>query len=141
MTSILVTHKGLKTSRQLRHLDLEAKAPIYTLFVETLDGLATTRALGWQDYLRRRNYIVFDGAQKPFYLLNCIQRWLAFVLDMLLTVVSVLVVVFAIKIHNQTSGGSTDFAIVNVLTCHQYLAGFVQRWRLPVQNPDIKIFG
>jgi len=120
----------LRTSRQLRHLDLEAKAPLYTLFVETLDGLATIRAFGWQDHLRRRNYTVLDGAQKPFYLLNCIQRWLAFVLDMLLTVVSILVVVFAVKSKSQTSGGSTGVALVNVLTCHQHLAGFVQRWTL-----------
>ncbi|KAH6694276.1 P-loop containing nucleoside triphosphate hydrolase protein [Leptodontidium sp. MPI-SDFR-AT-0119] len=120
----------LRTSRQLRHLDLEAKAPIYTLFAETLDGLATIRAYGWQDHLRRRNYVVLDGAQKPFYLLNCVQRWLAFVLDMLLTVVSVLVVIIAVKLNNQTSGGSTGVALVNVLACHQHLAGFVQRWTL-----------
>ncbi|KAI9744667.1 MAG: hypothetical protein M1818_002196 [Claussenomyces sp. TS43310] len=128
---VYIIQKGyLRTSRQLRHLDLEAKAPIYTLFVETLDGLATIRAFGWQSHLKRRNHMLLDGAQKPFYLLNCIQRWLAFVLDMLLTGVSVLVVVFAVKFRNQTSGGSTGVALVNVLTCHQHLAGFVQRWTL-----------
>jgi hypothetical protein len=40
------------------------------------------------------------------------------------------VVVFAVKLHNQTSGGSTGVALVNVLTCHQHLAGFIQRWTL-----------
>ncbi|KAI9044363.1 P-loop containing nucleoside triphosphate hydrolase protein [Aspergillus affinis] len=38
----------LKTSRQLRYLDLEAKSPLYSHFVETLDGLPTIRAFGWQ---------------------------------------------------------------------------------------------
>jgi len=120
----------LRTSRQLRYLDIEAKAPIYTLFVETLEGLATIRAFGWKDPLQRRNHLLVDGAQKPFHLLNCIQRWLGFVLDMLLAVVSVLVVVFAVKFKSQTTGASTGVALVNVLACHQHLAGFVQRWAM-----------
>jgi ATP-binding cassette, subfamily C (CFTR/MRP), member 1 len=37
----------LRTSRQLRFLDLEAKSPLYTNFLETLSGLATIRAFGW----------------------------------------------------------------------------------------------
>ena len=35
----------LRTSRQLRLLDIEAKAPLYSLFEESLSGLATIRAL------------------------------------------------------------------------------------------------
>ena len=128
---VYVIQKGyLRTSRQLRYLDIEAKAPIYTLFVETIEGLATIRAFGWQNHLQRRNHVLVDGAQKPFHLLNCIQRWLGFVLDMLLAVVSVLVVVFAVKFKNQTTGASTGVALVNVLACHQHLAGFVQRWAM-----------
>jgi ATP-binding cassette subfamily C (CFTR/MRP) protein 1 len=120
----------LQTSRQLRHLDLEAKAPIYTLFMETLEGLPTIRAFGWSSRLQRRNHVLLDAAQKPFYMLSCVQRWLQFVLDMLLTGVSVLVVIFAVKFKGQTSGGTTGVALVNVLTCHQHLAGFIQRWTL-----------
>lgn len=128
---VYIIQKGyLRTSRQLRYLDIEAKAPLYTLFVETLDGLATIRAFGWQNNLQRRNHDLVDRAQKPFHLLNCIQRWLGFVLDMLLAVVSVLVVVFAVKFRNQTTGASTGVALVNVLACHQHLAGFVQRWAM-----------
>lgn len=128
---VYIIQKGyLRTSRQLRYLDLEAKAPIYTTFMETLDGLATIRAFGFVDHLRHRSHQLIDGAQKPFYLLNCIQRWLGLVLDMLLTVVSVLVVVFAVKFSNEATGGTTGVALVNVLTCHQHLAGFVLRWTL-----------
>jgi ABC-type multidrug transport system fused ATPase/permease subunit len=128
---VYIIQKGyLRTSRQLRHLDLEAKAPVYSLFVETLNGLATIRSFGWQENLRKRNQILLDAAQKPFYLLYCIQRWLQLVLDMLLTVLSILVVVFALKFRSETSGGSTGVALVNVLTCGQHLVLFVQRWTL-----------
>ena len=43
----------LRTSRQLRFLDLEAKAPLYTQFTETLDGLHTIRAFGWEGEIGR----------------------------------------------------------------------------------------
>lgn len=37
----------LRTSRQLRFLDLEEKAPAHSQFLETLAGLPTIRAFGW----------------------------------------------------------------------------------------------
>ena len=36
----------LRTSRQLRFLDLEAKSSLYTQFMEMLSGVATVRAFG-----------------------------------------------------------------------------------------------
>lgn len=41
----------LKTSRQLRLLDLEAKSPLYSHFMETLSGLITIRAFQRQTAL------------------------------------------------------------------------------------------
>lgn len=38
----------LRTSRQLRQLDLETKSSLYTQFTETIIGLTTIRAFGWQ---------------------------------------------------------------------------------------------
>lgn len=37
----------LRTSRQMRILDLEAKSPLYSHFIESLSGLVTIRAFGW----------------------------------------------------------------------------------------------
>ncbi|KAF3402447.1 Metal resistance protein YCF1 [Talaromyces pinophilus] len=42
----------LRTSRQLRLLDLETKSPLYTQFTETISGLTTVRAFGWQRYFQ-----------------------------------------------------------------------------------------
>ncbi|KAA8575989.1 hypothetical protein EYC84_006152 [Monilinia fructicola] len=39
----------LRTSRQIRLLDLEAKSPLYSHFIETLSGLTTIRAFGWTE--------------------------------------------------------------------------------------------
>ena len=97
----------LRTSRQLRLLDTEAKAPLYSQFIETLDGLATIRAFGWQHSLQRRNHELLDTSQKPSYLLACIQLWLTFTLDTLTAALAILVVVIIVATRNSTTGGDT----------------------------------
>ncbi|KAJ5908187.1 ABC transporter [Penicillium taxi] len=42
----------LHTSRQIRHLDLEAKSPLFSSFLETSKGITTIRAFGWQERSR-----------------------------------------------------------------------------------------
>lgn len=39
----------LRTSRQIRYLDLEAKSPLFSSFLETCDGIAKIRGFGWQE--------------------------------------------------------------------------------------------
>jgi ATP-binding cassette subfamily C (CFTR/MRP) protein 1 len=118
----LIQRYYLRTSRQLRFLDIEAKAPLYSQFIETLDGLPTIRAFGWQHSLQRRNHRLLDTSQKPFYLLACIQLWLTFTLDILTAVLAILVVVLAVSIKDSTTGGDAGVALVNVLSTNQVLA-------------------
>ncbi|TQS33708.1 hypothetical protein Golomagni_05936, partial [Golovinomyces magnicellulatus] len=65
----------LRTSKQLRLLDLEARAPLYSHFRETLDGLATIRAFGWQSQCKIRCEELLDDSQKPHYMLLSAQAW------------------------------------------------------------------
>lgn len=73
----------LRTSRQIRLLDLEAKSPLYSHFLESLNGLVTIRAFGWTEDFQENNLRLLDASQKPYYLLFCIQQWLALVLDLM----------------------------------------------------------
>ncbi|RDL36338.1 Uncharacterized protein BP5553_05690 [Venustampulla echinocandica] len=73
----------LPTSRQLRVLEIEAKAPLFSHFLETLNGLATIRALRWTAAYSRRNLEAIKISQKPFYLLFAAQNWLNLVLDLI----------------------------------------------------------
>lgn len=76
----------LRTSRQMRLLDLEAKSPLYSHFIESLQGLGTIRAFGWAEEFNKKNLQILNISQKPYYLLFCIQKWLALILDLLVTV-------------------------------------------------------
>ena len=50
-----IGHFYLRTSRQMRLLDIEHKAPLYTQLIKTVDGLATIRAFQWQNNFEQKN--------------------------------------------------------------------------------------
>jgi ABC-type multidrug transport system fused ATPase/permease subunit len=120
----------LRTSRQLRYMDLEAKSPLYSQFVECLNGLATVRAFRWQEALERRNRELLDRSQRPFYLLFAVQRWLTLVLDLVVAAVAVLLIVLVVKLRGTISAGYVGIALVNVITFSQSVKLLVTFWTM-----------
>lgn len=118
----------LRTSRQVRLLDLEMKSPLFSHFSETIEGLATIRALGWQNSLSSKFLSKLDSSQRPVYLLYCIQRWLAFSLDILVACLGVLLVAFSTQFRNHTSSAAIGIAMLNVLSFSSYLKQLVEFW-------------
>lgn len=84
----------LRTSRQLRHLDLESKSPLYTQFNETLSGIVTIRAFGWQRNFQDEHKQLLEESQKPYYFLFAVQRWLTMVLDLVVAGIAVMLACF-----------------------------------------------
>jgi len=117
----------LRTSRQLRFLDLESKSPLYTHFSETLGGLASIRAYGWTRSFSQRNLEVLDASQRPYYLLFCLQSWLNLVMDIFVAVVAIVLVACAVGMKS-TSGGMIGLALVSVLMFNQHLAELIHAW-------------
>lgn len=118
----------LRTSRQMRHLDLEAKSPLYTHFTETSAGLATIRAFGWQREFIEAQLRLLDISQKPYYLMFCIQRWLAVVLDLFVVGIATILVVLAVKMTGTTSGGAIGLAMVNLIGLNTSLSRVINAW-------------
>lgn len=118
----------LKTSRQLRLLDLESKSPLYSHFTETLSGLTTIRAFGWQTQSAEKNRELLDVSQKPYYLLYCIQRWLNLVLDLVIAGIAVILITFATQMRGTTSAGTLGIALVNILQFNSTLSFLIRKW-------------
>lgn len=118
----------LRTSRQIRLLDLEAKSPLYSHFIESLSGLTTIRAFGWASTFEERNLSLLETSQKPYYLMFCIQRWLALILDMLVAGHAVILMVLIVKLRAEISAGYVGLALVNVMTFNQTLAQIIENW-------------
>ncbi|QVM10646.1 hypothetical protein D8B26_005299 [Coccidioides posadasii str. Silveira] len=124
----LIQNVYLRTSRQLRHMDLEAKSPIYSHFLETLNGLSTIRAFGWQQSSKNINICHLDASQKPYYLLFSIQRWLNLVLDLLVAALAAILVSLAFSLRHSTSPGLLGAALNTILVLNQSLQKLITSW-------------
>ncbi|KAL4952600.1 P-loop containing nucleoside triphosphate hydrolase protein [Aspergillus filifer] len=118
----------LKTSRQLRLLDLEAKAPLYSHFTDSLSGVVSLRAFGWQQSLQEKHYQLLDRSQRPFYLLYAVQRWLTLTLDLVVAAIAVLLIILFVVLRGQISAGYVGVALLNVIMFSQSIKLMVTFW-------------
>jgi ABC-type multidrug transport system fused ATPase/permease subunit len=118
----------LRTSRQLRFLDLESKSSLYTQFEESLSGLVTLRAYGWQVQYAVRNFRYLDTTQRPYYLLLSIQRWLNFTIDMIIAIMAIVLIVLAMQAKSLVSPGYTGVALLNIMSFNQTMKFLVTSW-------------
>jgi ABC-type multidrug transport system fused ATPase/permease subunit len=112
----------------MRFLDLELRSPLYTHFTETLEGLSTIRAFGWQEQFVTTNLDRLDDSQRPYYMLFCIQRWLFLVLQLLITAIVMIVVALATSLTKTTSGGRLGVALSSIVQFNSTLALMLYFW-------------
>ncbi|KAL5433031.1 hypothetical protein PMIN06_011810 [Paraphaeosphaeria minitans] len=105
----------LRTSRQVRLMDLEAKAPLCTHFLETMAGLVTVRAFGWGEAYRKRNDKLLDQSQVPYYLLTAIQNWLTLVLELVVAGMITMIVGLAVALRTKIDPGYLGLALISAM--------------------------
>ncbi|KAL9623731.1 MAG: hypothetical protein Q9160_001961 [Pyrenula sp. 1 TL-2023] len=118
----------LRTSRQIRLLELEARAPLYTHFQESLNGLTTIRAFGWSEKFQEQNMFLLDESQQPFYLLLCIQRWLQVVLDLIVAALAVIMVILIVTLRTKLDAGYVGLGLLNIMSFNTTLADAIKNW-------------
>ncbi|KAJ0353305.1 hypothetical protein COL154_003366 [Colletotrichum chrysophilum] len=118
----------LRTSRQLRFLDLEEKAPVYTHFLEALSGLPTIRAHAATTPSIAHSHTLIDRSQRPFYILLLTQQWLTLVLDLTTTALALLVVGLAVRLRDTVSVGLTGVSLVQLISFTETLKMLIQFW-------------
>lgn len=128
ITVYLIQKFYLRTSRQLRFLDLETKSPLYTQFSEILEGLPTIRAFGWQEHVEKKAKTLLDRSQRPFYLLFAIQRWLTLVLDLVVAAVATILIVLVVTLRGKLSAGYVGVALLNVVLFSQSIKLLISFW-------------
>ncbi|KAI9845011.1 MAG: hypothetical protein M1837_005155 [Sclerophora amabilis] len=105
----------LRTSRQMRFLDIELKAPLYSQLLETLSGLPTIRAFQWERDAEEKNWRLLDDSQRPNYLLFCLQRWLVFSVDMVIAAMALILITITVTLREQIGPGYMGIALVNIM--------------------------
>ncbi|EDO02859.1 hypothetical protein SS1G_05336 [Sclerotinia sclerotiorum 1980 UF-70] len=116
----------LRTSRQLRLLELDAKSPLYTHFLETLRGLRTIRAFNWTAINQELNSKLLDTSQSPVYLLFMVQQWLAVILNLVTTAIVIILVGVATVTRSHHS--YIGLALVNLMSFNTILKQIVILW-------------
>ncbi|KAJ6263982.1 ABC multidrug transporter B [Drechslerella dactyloides] len=106
----------LRTSRQLRILEMEAKAPLYTHFQETLMGISTIRAFSWEREFQDENDKLLLTSQQPSYYLTTAQRWFAMILDMVVAVFAFSIVLLVVYLRHMINPGLIGLALLNTVS-------------------------
>jgi ABC-type multidrug transport system fused ATPase/permease subunit len=120
----LIQRFYLRTSRQLRLLDLEAKSPLYTHFLDTSRGIATIRALGWTGENIKHNHRLLNQSQRPMYLLSMVQRWLYLTLNVVVAVTATALVGLITQLRSSSS--LSGASLVTLMTLSQSLSDIVR---------------
>lgn len=124
----LIQKVYLATSRQLRAIDLEARALVNGSFLETLEGVATIRAFGWQQAFSENNARKLDLSLRPDYMLTCVQRWLDLVLDLIVPGLAICIIGLGVALKGTTTGGQIGLALTVVLKVNGYILRLVSAW-------------
>jgi ATP-binding cassette subfamily C (CFTR/MRP) protein 1 len=118
----------LRTSCQLRLLELEARSLLYTILHSTVEGLDTISAFKWQHAFQQRLLKLLDASQKPYYLLFCIQQWLILVLGLMVAAMALLVVAFALEFRQISSSGSIGVGLIAIMQFNEALDKLIIQW-------------
>lgn len=118
----------LRTSRQLRFLDLESRGAVFSSFLESVEGLETLRSFGWKREAVLQNVSRLNDSLSPDFYLLSLQRWLNIVLDLMAAVIATLVVSTAVVLRDQTTGGQVGVALNILIVANTTLLRLVEYW-------------
>lgn len=118
----------LRTSRQLRHLELEAKAPLFVYFKETTNGIEHIRSFGRTSSQLEQGLQLLDASQRAFYQLCCVQRWLLVVLDLTVAATAVVITAIALYVRNSSSAPSIGLSFLVLIEFGDTLSRTVNFW-------------
>ncbi|THW05104.1 P-loop containing nucleoside triphosphate hydrolase protein [Aureobasidium pullulans] len=123
----VIQHVYLRTSKQLRTLDLEAKAPLCAHFLQSASGLASIKAFGWSENYREKNIQLLRNSQVPYYLLGSVQNWLALVLNLVVAGLATAVVSIAFNLKD-LDAGYLGLALTGIMDIGFHFEILIQSW-------------
>ncbi|KAG4275039.1 hypothetical protein FPRO04_08701 [Fusarium proliferatum] len=118
----------LRTSRQLRLLQLESQSAVYSSFLESVEGVVSIRSFGWVKQAESTNMNCLDKSQQSAYILLCLQIWLNIVLDLVIASMAVILIALAVFLEGSTTAGQIGMSLNIVLVANSTLLALVTSW-------------
>jgi len=103
-------------SRDLKRLNSNSRSPILNHFNETLTGLATIRAYGFEKRFMSRNLVTVDNNNRTFFLLWSANRWLHWRVDVTGSFVSLSSGMLILRNWGQIAPGWAALSLTFALT-------------------------
>ncbi|KAJ7727914.1 P-loop containing nucleoside triphosphate hydrolase protein [Mycena metata] len=120
----------LATAKKLRRTDLSSKAPLYTLFQETIDfnGLLTIRAASAEDRLTKSNTLLLAQSQRPFYLTTIASVWFASTIGVMTATVNTAIVLLAVATRHSTNAGLLAVGLTQAVSLQDTITLMLTSW-------------
>ncbi|KAF9585632.1 hypothetical protein BGW38_001455 [Lunasporangiospora selenospora] len=112
---LVVGRLYISSSRELKRLHSVSRSPIYSMFGETLAGVATIRAFGEQGRFMSDLLTKIDESNRPFYFLWIANRWLSVRSDSIGAVVALSSGIFILMNPIGIDAGTAGLALTYAL--------------------------
>jgi len=109
------------SSRQLRRIESVSRSPIYSHFLETINGASTIRAFSQQERFIRDNYRKVDENQVAYYLSISANRWLSLRLEFIGNCLIFFAALFGVISRDKIGGGLVGLSVTYALQITQKL--------------------
>jgi ABC-type multidrug transport system fused ATPase/permease subunit len=124
----------INSSRDLKRLESIKRSPLYQQFGETLSGMTTIRAYGDERRFIRDNISRINVQHRPFIYLWAANRWLAFRVDVVGSMVSFFSGVFVVLSVGRIDPGAAGLAMTYAVTYTENMLWFVRLYASNEQN-------
>lgn len=129
----LIQHFYLRTSRQLRLIELDSSKALVRHFTESGSGIEHLRAFKLQHDFTRQLHRMLDETQKPYYYLLAVQQWLASVMGLLTLSAATCVVSLALTYKKSTSPSAMGLAMLSLISFSDF-TGYTVRFFVAMEN-------
>ncbi|KAM3453841.1 hypothetical protein MY3296_003502, partial [Beauveria thailandica] len=122
----VLQHFYLRTSRQLRILELDSTKSLVSHSTESSTGIEHIRAFQMEEDFVRHLYRILDESQKPIYFLFAIQQWLISVMDFVTATAAVCIVSLALNFKKTTSASAMGLALLGLISFSDFTSQTVR---------------
>ncbi|XP_029207815.1 multidrug resistance-associated protein 1-like [Acropora millepora] len=112
---VLVQRLYVSSSRQLKRIESVSRSPIYSNFLETINGTTTIRAFGQQQRFIHDNYFIVDENQVAYYPSVSSNRWLAIRLEFVGNLVIFFAALFSVVNRDSLQSGLVGLSVTYAL--------------------------
>jgi ABC-type multidrug transport system fused ATPase/permease subunit len=115
-----------KSYIEMQRIDATTRSPIYAHFSETLTGVETLRAYGFEERFALSNERKVDYNHRAYFSLRMADQWLSWRLDCIAACLILIVAMLAISQRNNLSPSLTALSLTEVLDVTGFLKYAVQ---------------